>query len=294
MAESPAHTFGQIIGNVLEDAVDPIIREVADKYGLFLDKQGPRPARKNRKKVTWKDSYENKHDLDYVLEEGGTPGRVGRPRAFIEIAWRRYTKHSKNKAQEIQGAVRPLVDTHWRNAPFSGAILAGEFTGNAVTQLKSLGFKVLLFPYSTVVEAFSEVGIDASFDEDTPIEEFQAKLEQWNALGPTERVDVTVALRNANKKLVEEFGSALEASMSRSITAIHVLPLHGQSHEFQSAEEAISFIADYEGDEVADLAKVEVIIRYSNGDKVDATFREQDAAAEFLRSYMDPPLTPVE
>ena len=118
MAESPAHTFGQIIGNVLEDAVDPIIREVAEKCGLFLDKQGPRPARKGRKKVTWKDSYENKHDLDYVLEEGGTPGKVGRPRAFIEIAWRRYTKHSKNKAQEIQGAVRPLVDTHWRNAPF--------------------------------------------------------------------------------------------------------------------------------------------------------------------------------
>ena len=49
----------------------------------------------------------NVHDLDYVFEQGGTEATIGQPKAFIEIAWRRYTKHSRNKAQEIQ------VDLPW-------------------------------------------------------------------------------------------------------------------------------------------------------------------------------------
>ena len=74
------------------------------------------------------DSKGNTHILDYVMEEGGSEAVQGRPRAFIEIAWRRYTKHSKNKAQEIQGAITPLAETYQDSHPFLGAVLAGEFT----------------------------------------------------------------------------------------------------------------------------------------------------------------------
>ena len=107
MAISPGHKFGQLIGEVLEQAIEPILCEFAKKQGLYLDKKGPRPARVGQK-VCWTDLNGNKHDLDFVIEREGSRDRVGVPVAFIEAAWRRYTKHSRNKAQEIQGAILPL------------------------------------------------------------------------------------------------------------------------------------------------------------------------------------------
>ena len=105
MAESPSHKFGQIIGNLLESVIEPFLSEFAKEKHLYLDYQkNPRKARKG-KKVTWEDPYGNVHDLDYVLEMDGTDTMTGTPVAFIEVAWRRYTKHSRNKAQEIQGAI---------------------------------------------------------------------------------------------------------------------------------------------------------------------------------------------
>ncbi|MEW6529677.1 MAG: hypothetical protein AB1473_02500 [Thermodesulfobacteriota bacterium] len=149
MAESPAHKFGQIIGDTLEAAIEPLLKRVAEEHGLYLDRKGRRPARKGRK-LSWKDQHGNVHDLDYVLERGGTPRKIGVPVAFIEAAWRRYTKHSRNKAQEIQGAILPLKETHYRAAPFVGVVLAGEFTQGSLEQLRSLGFSILYFPYEAI------------------------------------------------------------------------------------------------------------------------------------------------
>ncbi len=108
MAGSPAHRFGQIIGEILERATLPLLDGFARQHGLYLDKKGVRPGRKGTK-CRWKDLNNNYHDLDYVLERGGTLDKIGMPAAFIEIAWRRYTKHSKNKAQEIQGELLSKV-----------------------------------------------------------------------------------------------------------------------------------------------------------------------------------------
>ena len=181
MAKSYSHAWGQKIGEVLEAAILTLLTGFAEEHLVFLDKRGPRTARPNQK-GTWIDINGNKHDLDYVLEKGGSDDQVGRPVAFIEAAWRRYTKHSRNKAQEIQGAIIPLVQTHRNSAPFIGAILAGVFTEGALQQLRSHGFAILYFPYDGIVRAFAQVGIDASFDEGTDEEVFQAKLNQWNAL----------------------------------------------------------------------------------------------------------------
>jgi len=107
MAEAPGHRLGQIIGETLEASIEPVLKGLAKEHGLYLDSAGHRPARQG-KKVTWVDDRGNRHDLDFVLERGGTDEKLGTPAAFIEIAWRRYTKHSKAKAQEIQGAIEPL------------------------------------------------------------------------------------------------------------------------------------------------------------------------------------------
>lgn len=293
MAESNSHKFGQIIGNALETAVEPMLRGIADKHELFLDRKGERLARKS-KKVTWIDVYENAHDLDYVFERGGTQSSVGAPVAFIEIAWRRYTKHSRNKAQEIQGAIRPLVSTYWKNAPFAGAILAGDFTSGALTQLNSLNFKVLHFPYQTVVAAFSKVGIDASFDERTEEEEFANKVAAWEGLSEAQRLEVAQALLELNEKEVNRFKSLLESAITRRIETISVIPLHGAQSAYTSVEEAIEFIEKYnESSSSNPILKYEIIIRYSNGDRIEAQFVEKEQAVEFLRGYLPPPIKPA-
>ncbi len=247
MAESLAHTFGQIIGNVLEGAIEPALRKFAVEHGLYLDKKGARKARAG-KKVTWTDLYGNAHDLDFVLERGGTDGSRGTPVAFIETAWRRYTKHSRNKAQEIQGAVQVLALTHKYSCPFTGAILAGVFTEGALTQLKSLGFHVLFFPYRSIVEAFQAVGVDANFGAD--------------------------------------FLGALEKTVTRRIEKLIVIPLHGRETECSSVAEAIAFLASYESSSVqGKVYKYEIHIRYNNGDKIMAEFTEKTAVMDFLKKY---------
>ena len=175
MAESLSHKFGQLIGDLLELALEPHLQKFAKKHKLYLDKKGVRKARAG-KKVTWTDSKENKHDLDFVLERGGTENEIGVPVAFIESAWRRYTKHSRNKAQEIQSAILPLANKYKNSSPFLGVVLAGVFTEGALSQLKSLGFGVLYFPYDSVIKAFSKFGIDASFDEKTAESDFRKKM----------------------------------------------------------------------------------------------------------------------
>ena len=120
MAQSLAHRWGQIIGDGFEMFVRSILEEVAQRHGLYLDFKRPRSVRGGQGKVTWQDGYGNKHDLDYVLERGGTEEKLGVPVAFIESAWRRYTKHSKNKVQEVEAAVMPVALTFSRHQPFCG------------------------------------------------------------------------------------------------------------------------------------------------------------------------------
>jgi hypothetical protein len=154
---------------------------VADEHGFYLDSQRKRKAR-TTKKVSWQDRYGNYHDLDYVLERGGTEDSLGLPVAFIETAWRRYTKHSRNKVQEIEGALIPLADSYSHINPFLGAILAGVFTQGALDQLESKGFKILYLKYENIVKSFTSVGINASFNESTLEADFQNKIEQWKKL----------------------------------------------------------------------------------------------------------------
>ena len=188
MAESPAHKFGQLIGELLEAVIRPQLEAFCISQGLYLDYQNrSRSARKSRK-VTWGDQYGNFHDLDFVIERGGTDTVVGEPVAFIEVAWRRYTKHSRNKAQEIQGAILPLAEKHKWNNPFLGAVLAGEFTDGSLDQLRSLGFQVLYFPYDSLVAAFTSENIDIRFDEDTPDRIFRQAAKQVES-APEQQTD---------------------------------------------------------------------------------------------------------
>jgi len=218
MAESLAHRWGQIVGDVFEVFVRSLLAEVAGSHGLYLDHKKPRRARasqgrKNLSKVTWRDGYGNRHDLDYVLERGGTEDAFGTPVAFVESAWRRYTKHSKNKAQEIEAAVRPVAQTFSRHQPCCGAVLAGEFTKNALAQLESKGFAVLHIPYASIVAAFAELGIDAASEDGargTPEDYFRKKITRWESLPQPDATHTLVRhLSSAHANQITSFVSRL-------------------------------------------------------------------------------------
>lgn len=283
MAESLSHKFGQIIGDLLELALEPHLEKFSKKHKLYLDKKGERKGRKG-KKVSWIDSNNNKHDLDFVLERGGTHELVGVPVAFIESAWRRYTKHSRNKAQEIQSAILPLAGKYQSSSPFIGVVLAGVFTSGALSQLESNGFTVLYFPYQTVIKAFKKFGIDASFDEQTAETDFRKKIDNWTKL--QNKNDVAKELVKLNKKEVDKFFEALTHSISRFIERIVLLPLHGKEAEAKSISEAIKLIEQYsESQSKLPLSRYEVIIRYNTGDKIEASFKDKKDCVTFLKSY---------
>lgn len=291
MAISPSHRFGQIIGEVFENALEPLLRRFADEHKLFLDKKGVRKARRG-KKASWTDEYGNTHDLDFVLERGGSDEKTGTPVAFVEVAWRRYTKHSRNKAQEIQGAIGPLVETYRHSGPFAGAILAGVFTNGALEQLKSQKFAVLYFPYELVITAFKSVGIDAFYDEDTADRDFAKKVRRWDALPGKDKTKVAIKLLMLNKEAIELFMTRLTEAVVREIQSIRILYLHGAGSEWKSAEEAIKFIEQYKEEGAAGpFVRFEIEVRYKNGDKISGEFQSKDAAINFLQAFQIRPPT---
>ena len=286
MAQSPAHRLGQIVGDALEAAIQEPLRAIAKEFGMYLDYKHARPVRQGKKKVTWKDSRGNTHDLDYVLEEGGSEKVQGRPRAFVETAWRRYTKHSRNKAQEIQSAILPLAETYRDCRPFLGVVLAGVFTEGSLAQFRSHDFHVAYCPYESIMRAFASEGIDVSSEEDTSEAELQRKVDAFDRLTRRRRNRIAEEVRRLHNIQFNFFFNALRLCLGRCVENVFVLTLSGDSCQFRSIEDAVRFVSEHDPSvPVSGFVRYELNIRYSNGDEVRGAFREKDRAIEFLRSF---------
>ena len=294
MAQSLAHRWGQIIGDVFEKFVRGILGEVAARQGLYLDYQGPRPARGGYGKVTWQDGYGNKHDLDYVLERGGSDTIRGTPAAFIESAWRRYTKHSKNKVQKIEAAVMPVALTFSRQQPFCGAVLAGEFTTNALQQLESKGFGVLHIPYDSILASFNDLGIDASSKDGrkgTSERHFREKIAKWESLQSPRAVARLLANLHALHAVeIANFKKRLDEALTRRITSVRLTVLRGHSVEHMDLESAIAYLLEEEKffrlrEDGGQREAFEVQVRFNTRAKIEATFPKRAEAIAFLRGF---------
>jgi hypothetical protein len=285
MAESPAHRFGQILGEVLEKAVEPIVMAQARKHGLYLDKKGRRKCREGVL-LSWDDISGNTHNLDFVLERGGTDESRGLPAAFIEVAWRRYTKHSRAKAQEIQGAIIPLLEQHYKSSPFFGIVIGGVFTAPALKQLSSLGFSLLYIPTSSIIKAFRKVGIEVDANEKTPDKQFKKQVHLYEALSAAKKAALAAALLDDHQDDVKLFSESMDKVLSRQIESIFVLPLHGTVIEFKSVEDALSMIETFEeGIGSRQFARYEIEVRYDNGNTIRGKFNDKESAIAFLRVY---------
>ncbi len=289
MARSPSHRLGQIVGNELEAAIREPLEEIADEFGLYLDYAHSRAARNGRKKVVWGDLKGNSHVLDYVIEEGGSETVLGKPRAFIEVAWRRYTKHSKNKAQEIQGAIAPITETYREHAPFLGAVLAGEYTEPSLTQLRSHGFNFIYCSYDTLCQAFASEQADISYDERTSVEELQRKVDALERMSQSQRDGIATQIRDLHSDQFKRFFGTLRSSLGRRIEYVVVLPLSGTQHRFHAVRDAVRYISDHDtSTPSSEFVQYELTVRYSNGDNVCGTFHDRSDAIGFLNSCTGP------
>jgi hypothetical protein len=283
MAQSPAHRFGQLIGELLESVVLPQLDEFCRGEGLYLDSQARRRAARRGKKVTWEDHYGNVHDLDFVIERDGSNNEIGRPIAFIESAWRRYTRHSRNKAQEIQGAILPLAEKYNWNNPFLGAVLAGVFTEGSLNQMRSVGFHVLYFPYESLISAFRSEGFGISFDDDTPDQVFEEMNKRIESAPADQIARIRSHLVDSNQTLIDEFMATLSQRIGRHVTGVIIIPLYGRVNVFVTLEDALRFLDThmiYEGS--GEFRKYEVRVEFSNGDKVEASFDTKARVNGFL------------
>ncbi len=284
MARSQSHILGEFIGAFFEDLMKQPVREFAQKYGLYFDTVGKRKAR-GGKKLTWTDVHGSKHDLDFVLEKGGTEENIGEPVAFIELAWRSYTKHSKNKAQEISGAVNPICEKYKLSKPFKGAILSGQFTENSLNQLKRDDFHVLYIPFEKLVQAFSTHGLDIEFDEDSKeadVKKKHAAVSKRSNKALLEKVREEIL--NSCDAEIKQFITELEAFYTRKIKTICILPLHGTRTEVVDVEKAIAFINGYcDLPTNQKLEYIEVIVTYNNGSIIQCQFKTKAETVDFLQ-----------
>lgn len=288
MATAPGHLLGQIIGNVMEEALKPVLQEMADRHELYLDSDGSRPGVRPGAHVAWVDDLGNSHDLDFVLERGGSATRQGNPAAFVEAAWRRYTKHSKAKAQEIQAAVLPVL-AKWNNVkPTPAAVVAGQWTAPALQQLRSSGFVVLHLEFLTTARVFREAGIDIEGEsgENTPDAFWQRQCDAYLTKSDPEKRALARALREAHAEQFQAFISELEHRVMRTIDHVVVTPLHGNAGQYASVPEAIQATRSYScGVEAAPFLRFEIRIAYTNGDVIQATFGSAVDAVDFLDTF---------
>jgi len=287
MANSPSHALGQIIGYTMELAFYKILREFITDDSYYIDKYGERSARENKKKVTWLDDKKNKHDLDFVIEKNGTETHKGIPVAFIESAWRRYTKHSVNKAGEIVNSLIPLRRTYNDHHPFLGAVVSGEWTAPGLVQMSSQGIKVVSIPVPLIINAFRVQNIDVHYVESTDTNHMQNEVDKWHALTEENKQNVIDTLASSSKQYFVDFLDDLKSHLTRRIERIIILPLYGELLHANNLDDAISIISNFEDidlkEKLSCLRRIEIQMRFSNLTKIEGSFNSKEDAIDWLK-----------
>ena len=287
MATSNSHRLGELIGDFFEDTIIQYLKPIVARKGYYLDYRHPREARKGSKEVRGVDKYGNTHKLDIVVEKGGSESELGTPKAFIEMAWRRYTKHSKAKVQEISGAIIPLVQTYKHETPFYSAVLSGDFTENAIQQLESQGFYVAYFTYAEMRSLYSTANISIEWEEDTTERELGKvadKIQRLNSNTQKYNKLQKVFFLQQEQKL-KKLADALCDSLDKAISEIIILPIHGVPTSLSNISEALVFIANYNEQSNVPIIRYEITLKYNNGDEFTMKCKDKMNAIRFLHQY---------
>jgi len=78
----------------------------------------------------------------------------------------------------------------------------------------------------------------------------------------------------------------LEVAISRKVELIRVFRLFGDQVTFDSVASAIKSIEEFPTDpHMEKFQRFEIYVRFTNGDKVEASFKERKDAVTFLKQF---------
>lgn len=276
-----------MVGVLLERLFAHDLIALSERHGYYCDRRGLRPKVRGRaKKVTWTDADGNAHDLDFVIERDGSVDHRGLPVAFIETAWRRYTRHSRAKTGEIEGALLHLRQTY-PTCRFLGVILAGAYSLGGKTQLTSHEIAVLHIPFEALATAFRQRGVDLSYPEKASAEEKQAVIAQWEQLRPEDLANIEARIRTEIASEYAAFQSLLEQRLQRSVRLIRIVPTFGREFTFPSVQAAIVSLDDFREERQTDLRfiRFDVKVEFSDDDEIEGKFHTKEEALRFISLF---------
>jgi len=269
---SAGHKLGQMVGDWFEEHfVLPMLSEVAEKLGLYLDHRfKKRPARGS--KVTWRDQDENAVDYDFVMELGGSDSELGVPVAFIESCWRRGLRHSKDKARDDTGKLAPMREMH-PTARFLGVVVGGDFTAPARELVRSREIDLLYVPKDKIFAAFKGAGLNVDYL-DTSSEQEKQKLARVFARDFTDakKTDIVHKLKKMlGSAVVSAYVSGVHRALAALPQEIRILEVRASvPRVFESISDASEFLQSPTFD----------IDSFSRGYRYEITYRD---GSEFSR-----------
>lgn len=288
VAKSPSHQLGEKIGVICEDFLAmKIVRdclEDCENQDYYLDYKHKREARGGKKLVLWEDGLGNSHRLDLVIEQSGTEKKMGELRAIIEVGWRRYTKHSKAKAQEIQGAVNPVVEKYRHLSPYKGVIIIGDWTKPSIEQLGSEGFAVLHFTTKMIFDCIKEnAGFDISFVEETKEKDLLMKAEKFDNITDETRENIVDCLLKVNGDEVSKFKKSLRSSLDRKVTKVEIQRQKIDRIEFESLNSAIAGLSEEKFEFVEAKETYRCVVEFNSEEYTSILIPDLDSIIKVLQ-----------
>src|SRR3990172_6666856 len=148
-----ASALGEVVGKLIEDEIERIIRPICGANGYVYDKGGRRPEKRVGVKLTMINRSGNAYQLDGVIE---LPD--GSPIVLLESKYLRYKKHNRDKASWTCSAHYSLRKSY-PTIRKSIAVLSGNWSLPSKKFMQSFGIKLYRIPFDTICNALDDYGI---------------------------------------------------------------------------------------------------------------------------------------
>ena len=123
---------------------------------------------------------------------------------------------------------------------------------------------------------------------------FERKIAQWEALPqPATTEKFLKALCRLHAADVAEFQAKLEASLLRGVVSVRVAVLRGHTVECPNIKSAISYLVEEARthrvrEDAEEREMFEIVVRFTNAARIEATFPTREEAITFLRTFEKP------
>jgi hypothetical protein len=214
MAEKISHygsAIGEAIGAEMQDALNELMVDLADKHGYHFLSTSPIQG---KKRLLMFDNFGNDYNVDAVLVN-----QQIQPLILFEWKYIRYKKHNRDKASWVCSA-HPAIRRHYASIRSSIAVLAGSWSSSSMAMMKSNHINIFLIPFDRVCEILDEFGVDFRWGE----KDRQKSAIAWkafSALSNSKKAQIGVEMVNTIKDdLTNLVLSILDDATEREIEAV--------------------------------------------------------------------------